>query len=197
MDRKKRILFYLVGLWILIFIIVQYTGSLTTKSENKPIVQKSLNNASPLKDNVYKQKEYSYPEISLKITNKDLFGELLRPDLEQKKQEAERKKIVSIQAPPLPPLPSEPKPKIQDKEPVIDELKDITLMGIFKKDDKYISFFKKDRDIKSFKQGDKIFNTSFEILKIEGTEVILTDEKGNKRIISVEKEVKDGKDKKK
>lgn len=197
MDRKKKILFYLIGLWILIFIIIQYNGNMAEKKETKVLTQKSINQISIGNDKVAIQKKYSYPELTLKITNPELFGELLRPDLEQKKQEAERKKVVTIQAPPLPPLPLEPKPKTQDKEPAIDELKDITLMGILKKDNKNIAFFKKDRDIKSFRIGDKIFNTNFVISRIEGVEVILTDEKGSTRILSVEKEVKDAKDKKK
>lgn len=197
MDREKKILFYLFVLWILIFIIIQYNGSITMKSETQSVVKKNVSKNSLTHENILKEKEYNYPEISLKITNKDLFGELLRPDLEQKKSEAERKKVVTIQTPPLPPLPVEPKPKVQEKEPVIDELKDVMLMGILKKDDKHIAFFKKNRDIKSFKQGDKIFGTSFEILKIEDTEVVLKDDKDNKRILTVEKEVKDAKDKKK
>ncbi len=195
MDSKKKLLLYLIGLWIIVFIIIQYNGNITLKSVNKTTVQKGVNkDYSPQE---FKGKTYNYPEISLKITNKDLFGELLRPDLDQKKQETERKKATPIHTPPLPPLPVEPKPKIQDKEPVIDELKDVILMGILKKDDKYIAFFKKDRDIKSYKQKDRIFNTGFEILKIDDTEVILLDDKGNKRILTVEKEVKDAKDKKK
>lgn len=197
MDRKKRILFYLIGLWVLIFIVSYYNGNMVGKTEMKKDVQKISNQASLEDDFLIKKREYPYPELTLKITNKELFGELLRPDLEEKKQESERKKVVTVPLAPLPPLPAEPKPKMHEKEPAVDELKDIVLLGVLKKDDKDIAFLKKDRDIKSFRVNDKIFNTSFVISRIDGAEVILIDEKGNKRILSVDKEVKDAKDKKK
>ncbi|MCX7770088.1 MAG: hypothetical protein N2202_03285 [Proteobacteria bacterium] len=191
MDKKKKILLSLVGLWILIFIIIKYNGNIMRGNQSSLTKEKPINFTA--KEKGVDIRNVRYPENSLKITNKDLFGELVRPDLEQKKLEEERKKVVTIQAPPLPPLPVDPKPKVIEKEPVIDELKDISLMGILKKENKEFAFFKKDRDIRSFKRGDKIFNTNYIVTSIEQNDVILVDDKGTKRILTVEKEVKDAK----
>lgn len=194
MDKKKKLLLILIGIWIIVFIIMQFNGGeVKTVTVNK----QGLNQKTMKESKIKPSETLKYPEITLNITKKDLFGELIRPDLEQKKKETEKKKLVSIQAPPMPILPEEPKPVAKEKEESIDEMKDIILMGIFRKDGKKMAFFKKNRDIKSFQRDEKLFNTSLKIAEIEENSVILIDGKGKKLTLTVEKEVKDAKEIKK
>jgi len=197
MDKKKKILFFLILLWAVIFVIIQFNNrkdvNIKIKTDAQTHTQKQLSSPveSPGSINL------NYPEISLKLIKKDLFGELIRHDIELQKREKERKKVVTIQAPPLPILPQEPKPVIKEMEEPFNELKDIKLMGIFKKDGVRTAFFKKNDDIKAFKEGDVLFNTTLKIVEVDENSVILLDEKGKKKTLTVEKEVKDAKDAKK
>jgi hypothetical protein len=186
MDKKKTLLIFLILLWIVIFIVIQFDN---TKEVNVQIKNNAQTNAQkqPILPNFSNSLSINYPEVSLRLVKKDLFGELVRPDIEKQKQEKERKKVVTLQVPPLPILPEEPKPKIQEKEEPINELKDIQLIGIFKKDGIRTAFFKKSNDVKAFKAGDVLFNTTLKIAEVDENSVILLDEKGKKKTLTVEK----------
>ncbi len=197
MDKKKKILLFLILLWAVIFVIVQLNSRVEVNVQTKTTAQTYTQKPLRLPVESSNPLSLNYPENSLKLVKKDLFGELVRPDIELQKQEKERKKVVTIQAPPLPVLPEEPKPKMQEKEEPLNELKDIQLMGIFKKDGVRTAFFKKSNDIKAFKTGDILFNTTLKIAEVDENSVILVDEKGKMKKLTVEKEVKDAKDSKK
>lgn len=187
MNRKVIIAIILALVWAILLVDRVFFSKgnvMPNYVATKPMVQR--------REKEEKNKEVTYPELKLTITNKALFQSPLQ-SLEERKVEKSEKKVITLPAPPMPILP-EPK-EVQREEPKVipDPLADISLIGVLDKKSKKVAFIRKKKEIRPFYEGEPLYDTNFFVDKIGINVVILKSASMEERKLEIEKEAKDEK----
>lgn len=181
---KKNLAISLLIIWGVLLIHRMFFSN-----ENKMVTHtENLTNREIQIEKKQEERTVNYPPLTDYRLKKDLFADLIKDT--SKKPVQEEKKADIQPAPPLPLLPSPPvEVKEEPKEIQPDKLNEVVLIGIMDKKEKRFAFLKKGNDIKSLKKMDKIFDTGYIIEWIGKTEVIVSNEKGEKKVLKIDKEV--------